>query len=146
MLEEPPDTERLYVPLHGAACGVALRYFHDEAGSRCAIGFTDLGRMAELLGSEQAYYRLTARAVRELAGAAGVTVLIVDPARITEHPEPAAPAVATGGTVHRHAAPVHAAAHGLSAVRSALEHSQAAGILVVSAGAGAAALVLEALR
>ncbi len=141
MLEEPPDTERLYVPLHDVACGVALRYFHDQAGARCAIGFTELGRMAELLGSDQAYYRLTARAVRELAAAAGVTTLIVDPARVTGHLEPAAPAVALGGTVH-----AHPLVHGLSAVRSAWEHSQAAGLIVVSAGAGAAALMLEALR
>jgi len=82
MLEELPDAERLYVPLHDAAGAVALRYFHDQAGSRCAIGFTDLGRMAELLGPDQTYYRLTPRAVRELTDAAGVTMLIVDPVGI----------------------------------------------------------------
>ncbi len=144
MLEEPPDTERLYVPLHDAACGVALRYFHDQDGSRCAIGFTELGRMAELLGPDQAYYRLTARSVRELAGPAGVTTLVVDPVRITEHPEAAD--AASGGTVHFHPLHTRSLLHGLSVVRAAWEHSQAAGIIAVSAGAGAAALVLEALK
>lgn len=85
MLEELPDAERLYVPLHDVACGVALRYFHDQAGSRCAIGFTDLGRLAEVLGPDQTYYHLTPRAVRELTDAAGVTTLIVDPVRIARH-------------------------------------------------------------
>jgi hypothetical protein len=146
MLEEPPDTERLYVPLHDAACAVALRYFHDQAGSRCAIGFTELGRMAELLGPDQHYYRLTARAVRELAAPAGVTTLIVDPARISPLPGTAVPAAGFAGTVHPHPVHTRSLVHGLSVVRSAWEHSQAAGIIAVSAGAGAAALVLEALR
>ena len=79
MIEEPPDTSRLYVPLRDAACGVSLRLFRDRGGERCAVGFTRLESMAELLGPDQQYYRLTARSVRELAGQRDVTRLIVDP-------------------------------------------------------------------
>jgi hypothetical protein len=82
VLEGSADAGRLYVPLHDVACGVSLRYFHDQAGCRCAVGFTELGRMAELLGPDQIYYWPTVRAVRDLAGAAGVTTLIVDPVGI----------------------------------------------------------------
>ena len=143
MLEEPPDTRRVYVPLTESACSVSLRLFRDRGGERCAVGFTDFDRLAELLGPDQPCYRLTVRSVRELAAQRGVTRLILDPALV------AAP-VRDPGTLPLPlplAEAEHRAHHRpLRAARSAWEHSQAAGILVVSAGAGAAALVLEALR
>jgi hypothetical protein len=145
MLEEPPDTYRVYVPLTEGACSVSLRLLRDRGGERCAVGFTRLDRMTELLGSGQPCYRLTVRAVRELAAERGVTRLILDPALVAAPvrdpgplPQLAVPAPAP--------AAAHRAHHPLRAARTAWEHSQAAGILVVSAGAGAAALVLEALR
>lgn len=146
MLEEPPDTCRVYVPLRESACGVALRLFRDQGGERCAVGFTRLERMAELLGPDQRYYRLTVRSVRELAAQRGVTRLTLDPAMV------AAPVRDLEPVVHLPATPAKAPAAGsrvhrpLSAMRAAWEQSQAAGILVVSAGAGAAALMLEALK
>jgi hypothetical protein len=111
--------------------------------------------MAQLLGSDQQCYRLTVRAVRELAAQRGVTRLILDPALVAapvRDPGPRPPAEASRPTASLPASPDPAAAQRahhhrpLRAARSAWEHSQAAGILVVSAGAGAAALVLEALR
>jgi hypothetical protein len=183
MLEEPPDSDRVYVPLCDAGCGVSLRLFRDQGGERCAVGFTRLERLVELLGRDQRYYRLTIRSVRELAGQREVTRLLLDPALVAAPVrsttqdwdlEPAALAhaaavhTAANGTTAVHPTPVHAAPtrtapvgeleparlrvpagrghRPLHAVRTAWEHSQAAGILVVSAGAGAAALVLEALK
>lgn len=159
MLEEPPDTHRVYVPLTEGSCSVSLRLFRDRGGERCAVGFTDPDRLAELLGPDQRCYRLTVRSVRELAAQRGVTRLILDPALVAApvrdpeslprplplvaaaHPAaslPASPDPSAAPRAHHH--------RPLRAARSAWEHSQAAGILVVSAGAGAAALVLEALR
>lgn len=155
MLEEPPDTHRVYVPLTESACSVSLRLFRDRGGERCAVGFTDPDRMAQLLGPDQQCYRLTVRSVRELAAQRGVTRLILDPALVAapvRDPEPRLFAAASRAAASLPASPDPEAAHRahhhrpLRAARSAWEHSQAAGILVVSAGAGAAALVLEALR
>jgi hypothetical protein len=148
MPEEPPDTARVYVPLRESACGVALRLFRDQGGERCAVGFTRLELMARLLGPDQRYYRLTVRSVRELAAQRGVTRLTLDPALV------AAPVRELGlePVLHLPQAADTASAAGprtrrpLTAMRAAWEQSQAAGILVVSAGAGAAALMLEALK
>lgn len=80
MSEQPPDEAyRVYVPLREAACGVSLRFFRDQGGARRAVGFTRLEHLAGLLGPDQPYYRLTLRAVRELAAARGVTGLLLDP-------------------------------------------------------------------
>ncbi len=138
MLEEPPDTRRVYVPLNEGECSVSLRLFRDRGGERCAVGFTRSDRMAELLGPEQPCYRLTVRSVRELAAQRGVTRLILDPALVAAPVRDLEPLSLPAPPQRTH--------HPLRAARSAWEHSQAAGILVVSAGAGAAALVLEALR
>lgn len=154
MIEEPPDTSRLYVSLRDAACGVSLRLFRDRGGERCAVGFTRLESMVELLGPDQQYYRLTARSVRELAGQRDVTRLIVDPvlvaAPVHDITPIAEPAIVPASVVLARPVPARSNVHShmpLSAVRSAWERSsQAAGILVVSAGAGAAALMLEALK
>jgi len=173
MLEEPPDSSsRIYVPMCEAACGIALRLFRDQGGERCAVGFTRLDLLVELLGPDERYYRLTVRAVRELAAQRDVTRLVLDPALVAAPvreleplAQPAAPeSAAPVPAAHLPAAPVLAAAadavapvaavpaahrvhRPLDAVRAAWEkNSQAAGILVVSAGAGAAALVLEALK
>lgn len=144
MLEQPPDADRVYVPLREAACGVSLRLFRDQGGERCAVGFTRLDRMVELLGPDQRYYRLTVRAVRELAAQRDVTRLLLDPALVAAPVHELAPL--PEGASAAPAAPATRAHRPLSAVRTAWEHSQAAGILVVSAGAGAAALMLEALK
>lgn len=153
MLEEPPDTCRLYVPLRDAGCGVSLRLFRDRGGERCAVGFTRLESMVELLGPDQQYYRLTARSVRELAGQRDVTRLIVDPvmvgAPVRDVATAAEPVVLSTPVVLAQPVPARSHSHHLplGAVRLAWERSsQAAGILVVSAGAGAAALMLEALK
>lgn len=140
MFEEPPDTRRVYVPLNEGACSVSLRLFRDRGEERCAVGFTRFERMAELLGPEQPCYRLTVRSLRELAAERGVTRLILDPALIAAPVRDLEPLPALATAPQRaHHRPLHAA-------RAAWENSQAAGILVVSAGAGAAALMLEALR
>jgi len=79
MTEEPPDNERLYVPLHASACGVSLRLFRDRGGARCAVGFTSAQRLASVLGPQEPFYRLTEHAVRALAAERGVFALVVDP-------------------------------------------------------------------
>ncbi len=57
MLEEPPDTCRLYVPLRDAGCGVSLRLFRDRGGGALR-GRVHPPResMVELLGPDQQYY------------------------------------------------------------------------------------------
>lgn len=81
MEEQDSETDRLYVPLRdaGRGCGVSLRLFRDRGGFPCAVGFTTAERMAEVLGARQEHYRLTVRALRELARERGVYALVVDP-------------------------------------------------------------------
>jgi hypothetical protein len=92
MKEQDSETDRLYVPLRGAGGGVSLRLFRDRDGSRCAVGFTTHERLAEVLGAEQEFYRLTVRSVRALARERGVDALVVDPglvaAPVREHAWP----------------------------------------------------------
>lgn len=106
MIEEPPDTERLYAPLRELPAGVCLRLFRDRGGERCAVAFTSLERLTSLLGPEQRYYRLTERAVRDLAADRGVSALIVDPGLVAP---PVREHVLTGRGIEREAAPVPAA-------------------------------------
>lgn len=137
MIEEPPDIERLYVPLRDAACGVSLRLFRDRGGARCAVGFTSPDRLAAVLGSGQRYYRLTEHAVRALARERGVTALIVDPGLVAPAvtPLPAEPVAKPVPTLR---APV-------ATSRSSSWHPELSGLLVVSAVTGAAALLMQVL-
>ena len=140
MPEEPPDTRRLYVPLSDAGCGVCLRLFRDRGGERCAVGFSRLEQLVELLGPDQHYYRLTVRSIRELAAAREVTDLVVDPVLVGAPVAALAPADAV-----RDAVPA-GRSFSPGVLRAAWERSQAAGIIAVSAGAGATALMLEVLK
>jgi hypothetical protein len=75
---------RLYVPLRDGAGGVSVslrlfREFRDRAESRCAVGFTTVERLENVLGTGHRQYRMTERAVRTLARTRGVSTLIVDP-------------------------------------------------------------------
>ena len=136
MIEEPPDIERLYVPLRDAACGVSLRLFRDRGGARCAVGFTSPDRLAAVLGSGQHYYRLTEHVVRALARERGVTALIVDPGMVAPAVSPLSPE-----PVAEPAPPVRAP---LATSRSSW-HPELSGLLVVSAVTGAAALLMQVL-
>ena len=123
MLEQPPDTDRLFVPLCDAGGAVSLRLFRDRGGERCAIGFTSAERLAMLLGPQQRFYRLSEHAVRALARERGVTALVVDPGLV------AAPVDG----------PVRDPAHEQSP-------NSRAGIVTVSTLTGAAAAAMQVLR
>lgn len=140
MLEQPPDTNRLYVPLSEAACAVSLRFFRDRGGERCAVGFTTEQRLTALLGPHQRYYRLSEHSVRALARERGVTALVVDPGLVAapvHEPVSAAP----------RPEPVRGtrASRRVEALRAAWG-GQSVGILTVSALTGAAAVAMEVLR
>lgn len=107
MIEEPPDSDRLYVPLRELPAGVCLRFFRDRGGQRCAVGFTSLERLTSLLGAGQRYYRLTEHAIHELAADRGVSALIVDPGLVAA---PVREPVAIGQTIDHEAAQVTRAA------------------------------------
>jgi hypothetical protein len=74
-------TRRLFVPLRDGAGGVSvsLRLFRDRAEARCAVGFTTAELLESVLGTGHRRYRMTERALRDLARARGVSRLIVDP-------------------------------------------------------------------
>ena len=91
MLEEPPDTGRLYAPLRAAGVGITLRLFRDRAGTRCAVGFTSAEQLERVLGPDQPYYLLTESMVRSLARERGVSTLIVDPRLAAAPVEPLQP-------------------------------------------------------
>ncbi|MGW4572148.1 SAV_915 family protein [Streptomyces tendae] len=83
--EDPEPSERfpaglLYVPFRPGPCGhTALRLFRTPLGRRTAVGFTSRRRLVTTLGTEQAWIRLAAPALRALAEPLGVTTLTVDP-------------------------------------------------------------------
>lgn len=141
MIEEPPDPEWLYVPLHRAACGVCLRLFRGRDGARCAVGFTSAQRLASVLGADEPFYRLPEHAVRELAAERDVFALVVDPGMVAAPvrervDEPVAPVAA--------AAPIAAPAPAHAWMRSrAAWAPEATGILLISAVSGAAALLMQ---
>jgi hypothetical protein len=148
---QPPDTGRLFVPLRDAGCGVAVRMFRDRHGARCAVGFTSAERLVSALGTQQPYYRLTERALRELAHERGVETLVVDPglvaAPVRDHvePKPLVPsAVVPKPVAPRPIAPRPLPSR-ISALRSAFD-AQTAGILAVSAVTGAATLAIQVLK
>jgi hypothetical protein len=134
------------VPLRDAGCGVAVRMFRDRHGARCAVGFTSAERLASVLGTQQPYYRLTERAVRELAHERGVETLVVDPglvaAPVRDHvePKPLVPSAVVPKPVAPRPLPSR-----ISALRSAFD-AQTAGILAVSAVTGAATLAIQVLK
>jgi hypothetical protein len=138
MPQEPADTARLFVPLQDAACGVSLRLFRDREGSRCAIGFTTTERLANVLGPQQRYYRLTEHSVRELARERGADALIVDPGLVAAavSPIPAEPVCEP--------VPEPLVREPLGASRPSW-HPELAGLLAVSAVTGAAALLMQVL-
>lgn len=129
MIEEPPDSERLYVPLRELPAGICLRLFRDRGGERCAVVFTSLDRLTSLLGAEQPYYRLTERAVRELAADRGVSALIVDPGLVAP-------------PVREHAT---AASPTTTRAKRSRWDAPTAGIVALSVASGAAALLWQAL-
>lgn len=136
MLEEPPDADRLYVPLRDAGCGVSLRLFRDRDDTRCAVGFTSPDRLTTVLGRDQRYYRLTRRAVLDLARERGVNRLIVDPGMV------AAPV-----REHADAAPrPHATPQRRFHLPRPQWDAQAAGLLAVSALTGAATLAAQVIK
>jgi len=151
---EPPDTQRLYVPLRQAACGVSLRLFRDRDGTRCAVGFTTVERLISTLGSDQHHYRLTESAVRALAGERGVHRLIVDPGLVAAPVSPvesvALAATTTTATTTTTTTPVFPVAPAVPVAASVAEpvgssrsawtswSPELVGLLTVSAVTGAA--------
>ncbi|MCW1092591.1 hypothetical protein OJ963_00910 [Streptomyces sp. RS2] len=83
--EDPEPSERfpaglLYVPFRPGPCGhTTLRLFRTPLGRRTAVGFTSRRRLVTTLGTEQAWIRLAAPALRALTAPLGVTTLTVDP-------------------------------------------------------------------
>lgn len=72
---------RLFVPLLDGASGVSvsLRLFRDWAETRCAVGFTTAELLESVLGTGHRRYRMTERALRDLARVRGVSRLIINP-------------------------------------------------------------------
>jgi hypothetical protein len=149
---EPPDTQRLYVPLRQAACGVSLRLFRDRDGTRCAVGFTTVERLVGTLGPDQHHYRLTESAVRALAGERDVHRLIVDPGLVAA-PVSAVESTATTITTTTTTpvfpvAPAEPVAAPVGSSRSAWTSwsPELVGLLTVSAVTGAAALLMQVIQ
>ena len=153
MEEQPADTDRLFVPLRDAGCGVAVRLFRDRHGARCAVGFTSADRLASVLGAEQPFYRLTTRAVRGLARERGVETLVVDPGLVAApvrddvQPEPVIPSrlPARPQSSARQLSSARPLPSRISALRSAFD-AQTVGVLAVSAVTGAATLAMQVLK
>jgi hypothetical protein len=137
MTQEPADTRHLYVPLRDAGCAVTLRLFRDRDGSRCAVGFTTAEHLARVLGPQQRCYRLTEHSARTLAQQCGVNKLIVDPGLV-------AAAVAQTSADQRTEPVTAPVPQPVGPSRSTL-HPEVAGLLAVSAAAGAAALLMQVL-
>lgn len=140
MTQEPPDTDRLYVPLREAACGVSLRFFRDRDGTRCAVGFTTPDQLAQVLGPDHRYYRLTRRAVCSLAAERGVQRLIVDPGLV------AAPVAPLAAPVAPLVSPVAAEPADVADPAWSKWNPQLIGLLAVSAVSGAAALFMQVIQ
>ena len=69
------------MPLLSGAGGVSvsLRLFRDRAEDRCAVGFTTAEQLESVLGAGHRHYRMTERALRDLARVRGISRLIIDP-------------------------------------------------------------------
>ncbi|MGW5847493.1 SAV_915 family protein [Streptomyces sp. NPDC055254] len=106
--DDPEPEERvpaglLYVPARPGGARVVVRLFRTPLGARTAVGFTSPGRLADTLGAEQPWIRLSGAALRALAEPLGAVPLTVDPTLtappVTPAPEPAAePEPGTGAT------------------------------------------------
>ncbi|MFJ9057825.1 hypothetical protein OHB07_03190 [Streptomyces sp. NBC_00111] len=84
--EEPLPAGRLYVPVRpGDGAGTAIRLFRTPLGTRTAVGFTTLDRLARTLGGNQASIRLSECLLRALCAPLGADLLTVDPA-LSAHP------------------------------------------------------------
>ncbi|MFD5933094.1 MULTISPECIES: SAV_915 family protein [unclassified Streptomyces] len=83
--DDPEPEERvpaglLYVPVRpGGGAGVAIRLFHTPLGTRTAVGFTAVERLAATLGENQAYVPLSETLLRELCAPLGARLITVDP-------------------------------------------------------------------
>lgn len=84
--EEPGPAGPLYVPVRpGPAHAATLRLFRTAPGIRTAVGFTDAGLLAAVLGADEPWIVLSEPALRALAEAVGVTRLTLDPV-LCPHP------------------------------------------------------------
>ncbi|WP_024756503.1 SAV_915 family protein [Streptomyces exfoliatus] len=77
--EEPGPAGLLYVPVRPGTHAVAVRVFRTPLGSRTAVGFTTVARLAATLGAEQPRIRLSESVLRSLAEPLGAELLTVDP-------------------------------------------------------------------
>lgn len=72
----------LFVPVHQGRFSSSLRLFRTAAGRRTAVAFSSPLRVAAVLGSEQAWVRLTEPALRGMLRDLDVTGVVVDPAGV----------------------------------------------------------------
>ncbi|MER5779062.1 SAV_915 family protein [Streptomyces sp. NPDC002039] len=83
--DDPEPEERvpaglLYVPVRsGGGAGVAIRLFRTPLGTRTAVGFTAVERLAATLGENQACVPLSESLLRELCEPLGARLITVDP-------------------------------------------------------------------
>ncbi|MCJ0869611.1 SAV_915 family protein [Streptomyces sp. AP-93] len=80
----------LYVPVLPGRAEVVVRLFRTPLGARTAVGFTTAERLAATLGAGRPWIRLSASALRAIAGPVGASLLTVDPTLTAPAAAPAA--------------------------------------------------------
>ncbi|MFE0460479.1 SAV_915 family protein [Kitasatospora sp. NPDC058965] len=89
-----PGTDPLrFVPVRTVAGVQLLRFFRRRDGGRCAVAFSSVRALHELLGPEQEFAELTERALRALSEPVGVRRICLDPRLVAPPVLPAAPPV-----------------------------------------------------
>ena len=92
--EDPEPCEHapagpLFVPVRPGAAGAAVRLFRTPLGTRTAVGFTSVRRLAAALGPRQEWARISEPALRALVAPLGAVCLTVDPRFTAPAPSPA---------------------------------------------------------
>ncbi|MFI0723510.1 SAV_915 family protein [Streptomyces sp. NPDC021224] len=90
-LERGPAGHALFVPVRPGSLGCTTRFFRDALGGRVAVAFTSERSLVRTLGPDQRWARLSAPALRALAGPLGITELRIDPRLSAPAPGPSVP-------------------------------------------------------
>ncbi|GAA1018213.1 hypothetical protein Aple_034180 [Acrocarpospora pleiomorpha] len=69
----------LFVPIRIGASFLSLRLFRTPSGTRTAVAFSSSARLAEVLGAEQPWTRISEPGLRGLLQDLGVVGVVVDP-------------------------------------------------------------------
>ncbi|MEO3856870.1 SAV_915 family protein [Acrocarpospora sp. B8E8] len=69
----------LFVPIRIGASFLSLRLFRTPSDTRTAVAFSSSARLAEVLGTEQPWTRISEYGLRGLLQDLGIVGLVVDP-------------------------------------------------------------------